>query len=261
MIKLVASDLDGTMLWGPDKIIREESIELIEALLDQGRIFVAASGRQYANQRRLFAKIADRIGYICENGSLLMHKGGILQRFAYDRETGIALMKSILEKEGCEVLLSGVDTCYIQPKEADYEDHMRHFVKNNVTVVDDICAVEEPFLKISVYKKEGLVSIAHDWDEAFGDRANIALSSETWLDTGPVGADKGRALASMCQLYGISLDETLAIGDNYNDIPMFQAAGYPVAMKNGPEEVRQFAKETTEDVNDILRKVLEGKYD
>lgn len=261
MIKLIASDLDGTMLWGPDKIVRDESLELIEALLDQGRTFVAASGRQYANQKRLFARIAERIGFICENGSLLMYRGNVLKKFAYDRETGIELMKSILAKDGCEVLLSGVDTCYIQPKEKSFEDHMKYYVKNNVTVVEDICAVEEPFLKISVYNRNGLVRIAHDWDEQFGSRANIAMSDKTWLDTGPLGADKGSALAAMCEMYGIGTDETLAIGDNYNDIPMFCTAGFPVAMEHGPEEVKKFAKETAKDVNDILRKVLEGKYD
>ena len=261
MIKLVACDLDGTLLWGPNKIIRDESMELIEAILDQGRIFVAASGSQYPNQRRLFAKIADRIGYICENGSLLMKNGEILKRFTYEREFGIKLMQSILAKDGCEVLLSGVDTCYIQPKEKSYEDHMSYFVKNNVTVVEDICAVEEPFLKISAYKRDGLVDIAHDWDEEFGTEANIALSSTHWLDTSPIGGDKGNALTTMCQHYSVSLDETIAIGDNYNDILMFKVAGHSAAMAHGPKEVHPYANEIAEDVNDVFRKILEGKYD
>lgn len=261
MIKMIASDLDGTMLWGPNKIMREESLQLVQEILDQGRIFVAASGRQYANQRRLFAPVKDKIGYICENGSLLMHEGKILKRYTFERELGIELMQSILEKEDCEVLLSGVETCYIQPKKESYTDHMIHFVKNNVTIVDDICAVEEPFLKISIYREQGIQAVAHDWDDRFGHRMNIAVSDGLWIDMGPFGADKGSALQEMCRVHGICPEEVLVIGDSFNDIPLLRTAGYPIAMEAAPEELKQYAKETTTDVNDVLRAVLRGEYD
>ena len=121
MIKLIASDVDGTLMREGERVIPPALFPLIHTMKENDIYFAACSGRQYANLRRLFAPVADDIGYICENGSLLMKNGEILKRFTYEREFGIKLMQSILAKEGCEVLLSGVDTCYIQPKEKSYQ--------------------------------------------------------------------------------------------------------------------------------------------
>ena len=72
MIRLIASDLDGTLLKNGAQVI-PEIFELIPALKKRGIHFVAASGRQYANIRRLFAPLQDEISYVAENGSLCMH--------------------------------------------------------------------------------------------------------------------------------------------------------------------------------------------
>ena len=69
MIKLVASDLDGTLL---------HNYDTIKALHEKGIIFTAASGRQYANIRRLFAPLGFDIPYIAENGSMCVYKEEIL---------------------------------------------------------------------------------------------------------------------------------------------------------------------------------------
>lgn len=57
MIKLIASDLDGTLLQNGAQTVSEQAIQLIEKLLDNGIHFTAASGRQYNNLRRLFAPL------------------------------------------------------------------------------------------------------------------------------------------------------------------------------------------------------------
>lgn len=58
MIKLVASDLDGTLLHNYQQTVPKEIYDTIRALHEKGIIFTAASGRQYANIRRLFAPLA-----------------------------------------------------------------------------------------------------------------------------------------------------------------------------------------------------------
>ena len=67
-VRLIASDLDGTLLLNGAQTLRPETCGLIEQLMARGIVFVAASGRQLANLRRLFAPIADKIGFLCENG-------------------------------------------------------------------------------------------------------------------------------------------------------------------------------------------------
>ena len=66
MVKLIASDLDGTLLQNEAQELTPRAIELIRALTQKGVHFVAASGRQYANERLLFHEIKDDISYIAE---------------------------------------------------------------------------------------------------------------------------------------------------------------------------------------------------
>ncbi len=61
MIKLIASDLDGTLLHNGAQKLTPRAIELIHELTQKGVHFVAASGRQYDNERRLFSEIKDEI--------------------------------------------------------------------------------------------------------------------------------------------------------------------------------------------------------
>ena len=77
MIKLVASDLDGTLL-PPSKVLPENLFPLIEKLFDKGIIFAPASGRQLPNLKKLFAPVLDKIAIIAENGGLVWHGDGII---------------------------------------------------------------------------------------------------------------------------------------------------------------------------------------
>ena len=74
MIKLVASDLDGTLLLHKAQSLPEEIFSLIRQLEELGIMFVAASGRQYPNMTKLFAPVASEISYISENGALAMDR-------------------------------------------------------------------------------------------------------------------------------------------------------------------------------------------
>lgn len=261
MIKLIASDLDGTLLQNGAQELREETAGLIRALTEQGRIFVAASGRQYANLQRLFATVRDEIAYICENGSLVMHKDQIIAKHVIDRETGQEILKAMMEREGSEPLLSGVHTCYIQPKDPAYLVHLRDVVKNNVTVVEDILQTSEDYLKISVYEKAGIHNSEDYWKERFGGRVTVVTSGMAWLDMVPKEVNKGTALADLLDRFGIRREECMAFGDHYNDVEMLEMAGFDFAMDNAQEGIRQMCHYRTRMVEETLREVLGGKYD
>lgn len=261
MIKLIASDLDGTLLLGGAQTLRPETAALIHELKEQGRIFVAASGRQYPNLRRLFHGVEEEIAYICENGALVMYQGEILDLHTIDRALGQEIMKKILETEGAEVLLSGVNTCYIQPKDPSYAYHLKEVVKNNVTVVENILKTEEPYLKISLYEKEGVEQNFQKWEDKFRGKIGVVTSGTAWLDTMQEGVHKGSALEALGRKLHIRPEEMMAVGDNYNDREMLQYVSYGIAMEKAPEAVKKLCIQTTDLVEKTLREVLEGKYD
>lgn len=261
MIKLIACDLDGTLLLNGAQELSPETPDLIRRLRKQGRIFVAASGRQYPNLRRLFAPVEDEIAYICENGALVKYQGKTLFCHEVPRRLGQNILRAIMEKKGAEALLSGTDTCYIQPKDSSYVDHMINVVKNNVTVVPDIFATTEPYLKIAIYEKEGVENALSYWQERFRGVANVVTSGNVWIDVVPEGVHKGSAIRVLGQELGISREEMLAVGDNYNDREMLDSVGSSVAMKSGQSGIRKMCRYETDLVEDLLREILEGKYD
>ena len=77
MIRLIASDLDGTLVSGNMASLPESFPKIIGQLKERGIIFAAASGRQYHNLHQLFAPVKDDIAYICENGALTIYQGEV----------------------------------------------------------------------------------------------------------------------------------------------------------------------------------------
>ena len=77
MVKFIASDLDGTLLDG-EKRLPEEIFPLIRKLKSLGVLFAPASGRQYANLKKLFAPVENDVVFICENGALVKYRSKTL---------------------------------------------------------------------------------------------------------------------------------------------------------------------------------------
>lgn len=75
MIRLVASDIDGTLLHGEEREISPAVFAQIRRLRAKGILFCPASGRQYSSLRRLFAPVAGELSYLCENGAVVYGPG------------------------------------------------------------------------------------------------------------------------------------------------------------------------------------------
>lgn len=259
MIKLIACDLDGTLLLNGSQKLDPKVFPLILQLKEQGVLFVAASGRQYANLQRLFAPVKDDIAYICENGCLVIYQDKVLYKTELSWELGQEILHSIWNKDTAEILLSGENTSYLQPKKLSYVTHMRDVVGNNVTVVEDIFKTQEPYFKISVYEEEGIEKSENYWKEQFQDKVTVVTSGNAWLDMAPKGVNKGTALAVLQKECKITPQECMAFGDHYNDLEMLQAVEYGFAMDSGQEGVLKICRYHTPRVEDILRKVINGQ--
>lgn len=257
MIKLIASDLDGTLLQNGAQTLTEEAKQVIAALQKKGVLFAAASGRQYPNLYRLFGELSEEMAFICENGAYAVSREEELYSIPMDRELGIAIIKDIYNRDDCEVLLSGKNTSYLQPKTEAYEYRMRYIVKNNVQVVEDLTKVEEPFLKISVYQPSGISRSEEYFRMKWSDRAQAVVSGTTWLDFTAFGVNKGHALAKIQEKLGISKEETMVFGDNYNDIEMFAQAKYSYVMENAADEIKKYGAYRSVRVEDTLKDWLQ----
>lgn len=252
MIKLIASDLDGTLLLNGKPDVSKEALELIEKLSNCGVFFAAASGRAYTNLLRLFEPVKDKIVYICENGSLIKYRDKTIFKAFIERKTAKELVEDILSQEECEALISGEYTSYVIPKEDSYVEHMKNYVKNDVTVVKSFDDIEEEVLKISVYKKSGVDDVSAYFHEKWDDRTNVTVSGVCWQDFVPLNIDKGNALKIIQEQFKIEPEFTMCFGDNYNDLSMFERAHFSYAMSGAKSEIRARARYVAMSVENIL---------
>ena len=182
MIRLVASDIDGTLLQGGARALSDELFGLIRVLKKRGILFCAASGRQYRSMRALFAQAEDDIAYLCENGAIVYRGGSVVSKLAMERADALALIGQIQAQEQCEVLISGADTSYLIPKHPDYVDHIRYFVGNHITRVKRAQDIPEDILKVSAYCRDGAASHAQTLGAPWKAAYSVAVAGEKWLD-------------------------------------------------------------------------------
>lgn len=95
-IKLIACDLDGTLLHPGEREPRSEAFELIDELHRRGIVFMPASGRQYASLRYLFAPVADELAYVCENGALVMSEGRAVVKRSMERDLAMDIANAVV---------------------------------------------------------------------------------------------------------------------------------------------------------------------
>jgi Cof subfamily protein (haloacid dehalogenase superfamily) len=255
MIKLIASDLDGTLLQNNNREISSQMIQIIEKLHEKGILFVAASGRQYPNMYRLFAPVSKHMAFICENGGLVMYKDQVLSKTPMERTLGLELIKDIWNQKGCEILLSGIDTSYMKPKNDNFYYLMKDLVKNNVTLLNDFSEVTEEFLKISVFEEAGIANNSGPYFiNKWQDLLKCTISGHGWLDFTAPCVNKGNALSFLLNKLSLNSKETMAFGDNYNDLEMLSLAEYGYVLDNANEDIKKQYKYHTKSVEETIIK-------
>jgi Cof subfamily protein (haloacid dehalogenase superfamily) len=257
MIKLIASDLDGTLLRDGALEVAPDTIELIKELKEQGILFVAASGRQYPSICNLFSSIKDEIAYIAENGSLAIYNGKILSKTIIDRELSQRIIEAFRCLHMTDFIVSGEQTLYTESTDPAFLNLLLNDLKTNTVAVNDVIRdINEPFLKIAVYVHTNMEEAQKRLRDLFESEIKIVTAGNRWIDFIAPGTNKGIALSAMMEHLHISADECMAFGDQYNDVEMLQAAGTSYAMTTAAPGVSAYSTYTTDSVDDVLRKLL-----
>lgn len=261
-IRLVASDLDGTLLldWGKTGI-DPEVFEQISELKRRGVWFLASSGRQYFNLRNLFAPVADDILYLCENGAVVLKDDEVIVKSVLDRGLAEEACRVIAEMPRVSPLICGAYTNYVYASEPEFIEHMRNFVGTKTTPIERFEDIKDEIVKVSFYAKDpkDLEAAAPVLEKRFGNDLKAVTSGASWFDMMPKGVDKGTAMAALGRAIGIEPEQMMAFGDNFNDAEMLDYVGHPYLMESGRPELRDLNDRiklcTT--VNDCLRGLLD----
>lgn len=232
MLRLIASDLDGTLL-PPTKIMPAETFPYIERMYQMGITFVPASGRQLPNLKKLFAPALDKIAIIAENGGLAWMGGKIIFCDPTPAE-GIKYALGIIDKQsGLYPLLSCADCAYYS---SDYEPFVTVLKRSYSSAerVDDLAAVadREQVLKISVWDSQPCAEHGGIILPPLIKGMRAMISGYDWLDVSAPQANKGRAFEAILNYLGIDKADSVAFGDHMNDYEMLCAAGKAYVTAN-----------------------------
>lgn len=258
MIKLIVSDIDGTLVRDGENKVNPEIFDVIMRLKKEKKIhFAAASGRQTDSIEATLGPIKKDIFYVAENGSYLGCYGRNLFIYPIDRDLAVSLIQEIRANEDLEVMVGGTKGLYVETRNQELIDWMIHGYRFNVIRMEDVTRMEDQITKVAAYKKERIQDAVGYLFDKFGDTFKMTISGDMWLDCMRKDVSKGEALKTLQESLGITPEETMVFGDQLNDIEMLSRAYFSFAVGNARQEVKQAARfQTDSNVNDGVMKIL-----
>lgn len=233
-VALVATDFDETLvhLGGELSGRNRDAVTRIRAL---GVKFALVSGRSphglLYNARKNGIEI---------DGLYLIGLNGALAVQAWDEKVLFSHRLDIDLARAAITLASGHDVAVIVPEgDKTMTNQPDHFATqldaetNQTRIVDLPTPLDfAPGKVLFGGEPEQLQVLADELRSEFRDRAEVLFSAPMLLEFNAAGVTKGEALQGLCENLGIDIADTLAFGDNYNDVPMLVAAGLGVAVAN-----------------------------
>lgn len=258
MIKLIVSDIDGTLVRDGENQVNPEIFDVIMRLKKEKHIhFAAASGRQAASIEYTFDPIKKEIFYVAENGSYLGCYGRTLFLYPIDHEDAMELIREIKANPEFEVMVGGAKGTYLETKDPEFIRWMIDGYHFHIIQVDDVTKVDDEIIKVAAYRKENVQGAAGYLFDRYQDQLKMTISGDMWLDCMRKDVNKGEAVRTLQESLGIAPEETMVFGDQLNDIEMLARAHYSFAVANAREEVRKAARfQADANVNDGVMKIL-----
>ncbi len=245
MIKLIASDIDGTLVPDGTMKIDPQMINVIKRCRKNNIIFAGASGRQYYSMAKLFAPVADQIYYITDNGTILRDQKKIYDITELNRRSLFEMIKDAKDLPGSDIMLCAKDAAYCED-EGKMFYWMRDSYHFNIKVIGDFetnLDRYEDIVKISIYYDGDCEALVNkDFRPKWGNKFQIQSAGTMWTEVMSPEADKGAKVRKLQEILGISQHETMAFGDNLNDIGLLAAADESYAIGSARDEVKEAAK-------------------
>lgn len=245
MIKLIASDIDGTFLRS-DRTFDEELFKKVhQKMLDNDIQFVIASGNQYDLLRSLFPDYDDII-YVSENGANIRDINQTYYIHYFDNQIVKEVVDTIKSIPDSNFLVCSDTTAYSLPgTSAEYlEDSKKYY--DNIKHVDSLDAINESILKFSIScLPDDTQKVMTTITDAHGNNAIPTSSGHGDIDIIQPNMHKAAALKILGDKLEIELDEMCAFGDGGNDLEMLREVGLGVSMGNAYPDITAIANDHT----------------
>lgn len=245
-IKLVLCDLDGTLL-DEDKCLDSNVKEIKKQLEDRGILFSLVSGRNVHIMKDIVKELDIRLPYVTNNGGNIFVGERCICEYGMIRED-LLIVFGLLDEAGIPYLAYTNEAIYPRGEHVLLKQFMQRLI-GKVDIVnqieDESLASQSIFKIVIVHEDEGIMSKMMELINTRCKQAHCVRSEGDVYTLTHLEASKGNAVRKLLEMLDIDKEETVAFGDNYNDISMFEEVGYSIAMANASPSVQMCADAVT----------------
>jgi hypothetical protein len=242
-IKLIALDLDGTLLNSALKV-SERNAEAVKRALDAGVKVVLATSRWY----RLAKRNAERLGIdtplICNNGAIVKRPqdSDELLHLRLDQELARDVT-ALADERRWETFTTIEDATYMRMRPGIIPERLPAGLRVSDRQAEEVARGQPT--AVLVFGEEAVDEISQRFLPAFDGRAKFSLNRPPnyphYVILTHPNADKGSALEMVCRELDVPLTDVMAMGDSESDLDMLRLAGLGIAVNNSPDEVKRAA--------------------
>ena len=247
MIKLITIDVDGTLVT-PLKRLTKENIAAIERAKKAGIHIALVSGRPFHSMVDLNKRLGlDKKGHftICQNGSYVFDNFSQKPMFGtFQSPSDLVKVAKLLENYGLDISAMDGENFYSNKKRANiYTKIDAKIHKMPIKIVDYENLPEDmEFGRFMVLGSKGEIKrFVENMPNEIKNNYYPVQTAPFLVEIMNKNTNKGYAISQMADKLGYKMEEVMAIGNEKNDIPMLEAAGFAVAMGNAVDELKKHA--------------------
>ena len=256
MYKLLAIDIDGTLISFKRPDISDRVKEAVRKAKEMSTHVVLISGRNYKSMNRFLEDLNITEYGITTNGSVIVDvtNENILYEIMIDESVARGIIEILDIENIAYTAFSGLYAYAHKKHEENRTVQVLKREKDNVRIYDDI---EHLFDGIQINKfsvigknEDDLDKLIDQIKDKYGDIVEVEYGLKAHIDIYPKGTNKGIALTKLAEKLQIPMEQVIAIGDSENDISMIEAAGLGIAMGNAFEHVKECADYITQTIEE-----------
>ena len=249
-IKLIATDMDGTILDSQGLLDLPRLEKILDRLDEKGIRFVIATGNEIHRVRQLLGNLADRVVLIVANGAKIFENNQLIQVETWDDEL-VEKALTFFKGQECQnqFVITSMNGGFV--KEGTIFTQLEKFMTPEMIELfyQRMNFVEElhpelfgGVLKMSLVVGEDRTDqVQEDFNQVFNGRVQAVSSGYGCLDIIQDGIHKAWALQELLKRWNIKSEEIMAFGDSENDVEMLELAGIAYAMENADEKAKAVA--------------------
>ena len=258
MIKLIVSDLDGTLL-DHDKKVTSRELTALNQAKEAGITLCLASGRMNSEMQQVMQDINQQAHSVSQNGAFIhLDNGTLLQTKLFDPAIALQVYQLFRSTDTVQLVCSG-EANYITSMNPAADDIQARMFQPFIVESELEKALKDsfPVCKFSLFGRvDVLLELKALLEKELGDHLDVYLSDKDCLDIMPHQVSKGSSLLSLLDHLGLRPEEIACCGDSFNDVSMFGITPHSFVMHTAHPEVKQHAAHQVACVAEAIAHVL-----